>query len=322
MKSVWLDCDPGHDDMMAIILAAFSEEIDLKGIITSAGNQTLEKTTKNALKVLALCGREDIPVVKGLSKPLVRKGSCCPEIHGESGLAGSRQFDEMEVELEPVARNGIEYSYERIRDSYEKGHPITYVATGCLTNLAVLLTVYPDIRTFLAGIVLMGGAVRTVGNITPSAEFNIYLDPEAAKIVVDSGVPHIVMTPLEVTHTVLVTPERIAQMKQVDQPVIPILLDLLAFFKQQYADVMQFTDPPLHDPVAMAYVCNPSLFTLNHLHVDIELASPTSYGMTVADYLRLSPNAPPPNVHVVEAVDIDGFWDLMIGALRKIGNKQ
>jgi len=313
-----LDCDPGHDDAFAILLAGHNPRINLLGISTVAGNQTVEKTTNNAQRITSVGGLSHIKIVKGQAVPLVRPSQICPEIHGESGMDCSDAFSVMLKQQtshsadQIVNKKAVNYMFEVIDNETKYGDKVTLVATGCLTNVALLLTIYPEVKQKLDKIVILGGAIG-FGNITPAAEFNILIDPEAAKIVFESGV-HFVMVPLEVSHTALVTSEVIERIRDMKTPFSALCVDLLMFFMKQYKEVFGFEHPPLHDPVAVAYVINPSLFQTKFVRVDIETSSELCSGRTVCDMFGMSKK--PKNVHVAEKVDVEAFWNLLLDALR------
>ena len=335
----WLDCDPGHDDACAILLASFSRNIKIIGISTVAGNQTIEKTTKNALNVLNLLGHVEepkvelsdesiklpsyinglaFPLIQGSRKPLLRKGVICDEIHGESGLETHSS-----VKLPEIPPHAIEYVkklnsqpfhfstliYQYIKSSPQ---PVTLIATGPLTNVALLLINHPESKNYIEKIVLMGGACG-VGNTGPVAEFNIQVDPEAAHCVFESGIP-IYMVPLQVTHCALVTDSVLESIGSLSTNFSQIIIDLLMYFKTTYKSVFRMDHPPLHDPCAVAFVINPSIFEHRKMRVDIETSSPLSYGQTVCDIFDMS--SKPKNVHVCLKIDVNKFWDMMIEAVR------
>eukprot|EP01112_Ceratiomyxa_fruticulosa_P006854 TRINITY_DN1776_c0_g1_i2.p1 TRINITY_DN1776_c0_g1~~TRINITY_DN1776_c0_g1_i2.p1 ORF type:complete len:335 (-),score=44.09 TRINITY_DN1776_c0_g1_i2:73-1077(-) len=310
---VWLDCDPGHDDAFAIILAGHNESIDLLGISTVAGNQTVQKTTINALTVLAISGLEHVDVVAGQTVPLMRPSIICPEIHGDSGLECSKGFPIVKIK-DPIHKKAIMHMFDVINSHESK---VTLIATACLTNVALLLTVFPEVKEKLEKIVLLGGAVGS-GNISPVAEFNILIDPEAAKIVFESSV-HIVMVPLEVSHTALVTPQILEKVKGLSSTYGDLMEDLLLYFAKSYFEVFKFEHPPLHDPLAVAYVIAPHLFKTTFMRVDIETQSLLCAGQTVCDIYHMSPK--PKNVHVATHVDIAAFWALQLDAIFK-GNEK
>ena len=313
LHSIWLDCDPGHDDVMAILMAAFHPEIRLLGVSTVAGNQSVEKTCANARGVLASVGKEDVPVFRGQASALLSPMPFCPEIHGESGLDGP----DGNALFPPVAPSlGEEFwlpaVHERIMKSYrEAGEPIWLVCTGSLTNAALLLSLYPSLKSCIQ-ISLMGGALG-IGNTGPVAEFNIQNDPEAAKIIFESGVP-ITMVPLELTHQVLAD-ESVLKSIGDGSPFRRKIRDLLLFFRQTYRDVFGFEYPPLHDPLAVFYVIRPELFSVKAMRVDIECSSQLSRGQTVCDYYNRS--VLPPNASVALGVDVAAFWMEMLDCLDR-----
>lgn len=259
---MWLDCDPGHDDAMALLLACYSDGVELLGVSAVAGNQTVQKTTRNALRVLHAAGRPDVRVWAGATKPLLRPPFNCPEIHGESGLCGA-ELSEPDKDAEPG--HAIIAMEAAITRAYEQsgGEPVQLVATGMLTNVALLLSVYPHVAP-MVDVSIMGGA-HTGGNTGVTQEFNIQCDPEAAKVVFDAPVRSLFMVPLEVTHTALATPSVLRQLHGgADEPKTPFrkaVHDLLLFFADTYQTVFEFDDPPLHDPLAVLWVLRKDLFT-------------------------------------------------------------
>lgn len=308
-RAVWLDCDPGHDDAMALILAAHSPELHLLGVSTVHGNQKVEKVTHNALKVLHLCGRSDIDVVAGQAMPLLRPGRACSEIHGESGLDGPEWDLITKAPLKEKAVNVMFKSlWEYNLSASKEAEKAALVCTGSLTNAALLLTVYPEVKDFIE-IVLMGGCMG-VGNTGPVVEFNMQCDPEAAKIVMESSV-EVTIIPLEVTHTALVTPEVLQRMQSPSPSSFrTIVKELLVFFAQRYSEVFSFDHPPLHDPCAVAFVIAPHLFKTERMRVDVETTSELCAGQTIFDVWRQSGR--PPNAVLAREMDVKGFWDLMI----------
>lgn len=310
-KRVWLDCDPGHDDAMAIILAAglsHAYSVNLIGVSTVCGNQTVEKTTDNALRILNLINRNDVPVYRGADKPLTRPKRNCPEIHGESGLDGP------DIPSAPKGAHPTP-AVVAMAEALLSGDPAdkpTLVATGALTNVALLFSVYPEVIDRLSELVIMGGAYQGLGNTGPTAEFNIQCDPEAAHIVFEAGLKSLVMVPLEVTHTVLVTPEIRNNFKGSR---FRLLLDeLMHFFEESYKKVFGFERPPLHDPVAVFYVMLPSLFSTKRMRVDIDCGQLCA-GTTVCDHYGMSGKEP--NVTVCTEVDVREFWQFMVLAVEQ-----
>jgi inosine-uridine nucleoside N-ribohydrolase len=304
-RRVVLDCDPGHDDAMAILLAAASPSIDLRAITTVAGNQTLDKTTLNARRVCSVAGIAGVPIAAGCDGPLKRERIIAAEIHGPSGLDG---VDWPEPTVEVDRRHAADVIIEEADASAE---PLTIVAVGPLTNVATALQRAPRIVDRLERISIMGGAVG-VGNWTPSAEFNIYADPEAAQAVLDSGLP-ITLVPLEVTHLALATPEVIARIDRLDTAVGRMSVALLRYFAETYERVFDFPAPAVHDPVAVAAVIDPTIARTRHVNVVIDTTSELSTGRTVCDMYATTGREP--NADVGVDLDVDRFWDLMIGAL-------
>ncbi|KIZ05560.1 purine nucleosidase [Monoraphidium neglectum] len=357
---VWLDCDPGHDDAMAIILAAYDPRLQLLGISTLVGkalsrHQAISKkeqqqkllplaqVTRNALDVLSIAGVVGVDVVQGQARPLLRPSPLlCPEIHGESGLDGQRRGRTTNAQRPPDAHaarvllirspeggpvlphgggqalpgKAPVVMAERIGAflaENPRAAPVRLICTGALTNAALLLMLYPELHSSLE-IVIMGGALG-VGNTGPVMEFNIQTDPEAAKVVFEAGLP-LTMVPIEVTHTALVTPEVLGRLLT-SRPGISkfkvLIEQLLTFFAGTYREVFKFTDPPLHDPCAVAYVADPSIFEVEEMRVDIETASPLSAGQTVCDVWHQTGR--PKNCRVARSMDVNAFWGIMIDAL-------
>jgi purine nucleosidase/pyrimidine-specific ribonucleoside hydrolase len=313
MKNVWLDCDPGHDDVMAILMAAFHPDLKLIGISTVAGNQSVVKTCFNARALLSYVGMNDLEVLCGQSSALLSPMPFCAEIHGESGLDGpdgNALFPLVSGPAEekfwlPVMREKI------LMAAMECGEQVWLVCTGSLTNAALLLTLHPELKPFLR-ISLMGGALG-IGNTGSVAEFNIENDPEAARIVFESGVP-VCMVPLELTHQVLVD-ETVLNSIGDGSEFRRKILDLLLFFRNSYRDVFGFEHPPLHDPLAVFYVLQPALFKTKAMYVAIECGSALSRGQTVCDYYGRSGFSA--NAEVALEVDVQAFWSEMLVCLNR-----
>ncbi|MBA2284248.1 MAG: nucleoside hydrolase, partial [Ktedonobacteraceae bacterium] len=242
-EKIILDCDPGHDDAIALLVAAHHPDLDLLAITTVSGNQTVEKTTYNTLKICSLAGIRDVPIARGADRPLVRPAQHAASIHGESGLDGPGL---PEPTLETVPRDAVELLIDLLLAS---DGDITLVPTGPLTNIATAITREPAIVPRIKAISLMGGAIG-LGNTTPAAEFNIYCDPEAAAIVFACGRP-ITVSPLEVTHQALVNEEVLARLRAIKRPVATFAADLMSFFGETYRNIYGFPAPPLHDPCAV-----------------------------------------------------------------------
>lgn len=321
-RAIWLDCDPGHDDAMAIILAAKSPQIKLLGISTVSGNQTVDKTFQNALVLSKIVGFTG-PVLRGQDRPILKAAKHDPGIHGESGLDGSPLLDEFSSRA--LETSQIEDSSSRLSktviETYktmyatirESDTPVTIVATGALTNIAVLIRLFPDIFTYVNQIVLMGGAMG-IGNRHPVAEFNIECDPEAASIVFNSPCK-VVMVPLEVTHTAIATPEILNRILKIGTPFARMVVQLLTFFQETYKTVFNFTrGPPVHDPCAVAYVIAPELFDAPKMRVDVVCGDHICAGQTVCDIWGYSSKQP--NVHVAKKMNVPFFWEKMIQAIQ------
>ncbi|HDT5891126.1 TPA: pyrimidine-specific ribonucleoside hydrolase RihA [Aeromonas hydrophila subsp. hydrophila] len=304
---VILDCDPGHDDAIALILALASPELKVLAVTTSAGNQTPDKTLNNALRILTLLGRDDIPVAAGAPKPLARELIIADNVHGESGLDGPKLPD---PGFAPVAMTALELMAKCLRESPE---PVTLVPTGPLTNIALLLAAHPELKSKIARIVLMGGAAGP-GNWTPAAEFNIYVDPQAADMVFKSGLP-ITMCGLDVTHEAQVMDEDIERVRAITNPVAQCVAGLLDFFMIYHRDPKWgFAGAPLHDPCTIAWLLAPALFHGVECRVDIETGGTHTSGMTVVDRYGLTGKAA--NALVLLGLDRAGFIDLLVTRLR------
>ena len=312
-QKIILDCDPGHDDAMAILLAGAAPEIDLLAITTVAGNQTLPKTTLNARRVCSRAGIHRVPVAAGCDRPLVREQRIAANIHGESGLEGPTFAGEPDVPLDP--RHAVDLIIELLLAS---GGDVMLVPTGPLTNIGLAMRREPRIVPMIRHISLMGGAWG-FGNQTPSAEFNILVDPEAARIVFESGVP-ITMCGLELTHQAKATPDIIRRFADLHTPLGDFAVEMLRFFASTYRRLHGIDGPPLHDPTALAWVIDRTLVETQPAHVDIETHAEFSYGRTVVDLhdvLHL-----PKNVLVGTRLDAPRFWDLMVGAIASYGISQ
>ncbi|HHT0189926.1 inosine-uridine preferring nucleoside hydrolase [Raoultella planticola] len=305
-----LDCDPGHDDAIAIVLALASPELDVKAITSSAGNQTPEKTLRNVLRMLTLLQRQDIPVAGGARKPLMRELIIADNVHGESGLDGPAL---PEPDFAPQSVTAVELMAKTLRESPQ---PVTIVATGPQTNVALLLNSHPELHDKIARIVMMGGAM-VLGNWQPAAEFNIYVDPEAAEIVFQSGIP-VVMAGLDVTHRAQIHGLDIERFRQLGNPVATIVAELLDFFMEYHKDAKWgFTGAPLHDPCTIAWLLKPELFTSVERWVGVETQGKYTQGMTVVDYYFLTGKQP--NTTVLLDVDREGFVDLLAERLAFYG---
>ena len=300
-----LDCDPGHDDAIAILLAAHHPDIDLLAITTVAGNQSLDKTTLNALKVCSLANIRNVPVASGMDRPLVRPARHAANIHGETGMDGP---DIPEPDIEPAPQHGVDLLIELLMNS---DGDITIVPTGPLTNIATAIRREPAILPRIKAISLMGGAIG-VGNRMPAAEFNIWADPEAAAIVFDCGRP-VTMSPLEVTHQALATEEVLDCLRAPDRPVANFVVDLLTFFGDTYRNVFGFPAPPVHDPCAVAAVIDPGILQAHTIRVEIETEGEWTSGRTVCDVYGVLGKEP--NARVGYALDVPRFWEMLISTI-------
>jgi inosine-uridine nucleoside N-ribohydrolase len=299
---ILLDCDPGHDDAIALLLALASPEVELLGVTTVAGNQTLEKTTANAIRVLELVGRGDVPVAAGSPRPLVREPFVASYVHGESGLDGP---DLPPPEGLPVEAHAVDFLAERLDGT-------TLVATGPLTNVALLLARYPEARP--ERLVLMGGAIAE-GNVTPAAEFNIWADPEAAARVLASGLD-VTMVGLDVTHKALLTRAHAEQLRGAGRAG-RFVAELLDFYGVFHREVYGFDGSPVHDAVALAQVIRPELLELEHLNVRVDRESSLCRGRTVVDVWRRT--GLEPTARVAVGIQSDAFLDLLLERLARLG---
>jgi inosine-uridine nucleoside N-ribohydrolase len=300
---ILLDCDPGHDDAIALLLALASPELELLGVTTVAGNQTLDKTTANAIRVLEFVGRADVAVASGADRPLVREQYVASYVHGETGLDGP---DLPPPRSTPLDRHAVDFLADKIR---EHDGAVTLVPTGPLTNIALLLALHPDARP--ERIVLMGGAIAE-GNVTPAAEFNIWADPEAAARVFASGIDT-TMVGLDVTHKALFTS---AHAGRLAGRVGGMVAELLRFYGHFHKEVYNFDGSPIHDAVAVAHVIRDDLVETEHLNVEVDIESELCRGRTVVDVWRRSGREP--NAHAGVDIDADGFLELLIERLNSL----
>jgi inosine-uridine nucleoside N-ribohydrolase len=300
---ILLDCDPGHDDAIALLLALASPELELLGVTTVAGNQTLDKTTANAIRLLEFARRNEVPVAAGADRPLVREQYVASYVHGETGLDGP---DLPPPQGSPLDRHAVDFLAGAIR---ETGGSVTLVPTGPLTNVALLLALHPEARP--ERIVLMGGAIAE-GNVTPAAEFNIWADPEAAARVFASGID-VTMVGLDVTHQALFTP---AHVERLAGRVGRMVAELLEFYGHFHKKVYNFDGSPIHDAVAVAHVIRDDLVKTEHLNTEIEVESELCRGRTVVDLWRRSGREP--NSHVGVDIDAEGFLELLIERLNSL----
>jgi inosine-uridine nucleoside N-ribohydrolase len=298
---ILFDCDPGHDDAIALLLALASPELDVLGVTTVAGNQTLDKTTANAIRVLEFIGRSDVPVAAGADRPLVREQHAAAHVHGETGLDGP---DLPPPRGAPVEAHAVDFLAERLAASERR---VTLVPVGPLTNVALLLARYREASDRIERIVLMGGSIAE-GNVTPAAEFNIWADPEAAARVFASGID-VTMIGLDVTHKALLTEadaERLRALGKAGR----MVAELFDFFHRYHVSQYGFEGSPIHDAVAVAHVFVPDLVETRERHVAIDCASELCRGRTVVDLWKRTENVP--NAHVGVAVDGRRFIELLL----------
>jgi inosine/uridine nucleosidase len=305
---VIIDCDPGHDDALALLLAVGDPRLELLGVTTVAGNQTLDKTTRNAQRILALAGATAIPVAAGCDRPLVGELTVAADIHGVSGLDGP-DLDGPVADL--VAGHAVELLRRLLEESPE---PVTLIATGPLTNVALLLRTHPRIVSRLDRIVFMGGSTER-GNTTPYGEFNIVTDPEAADVVLRSALP-VTMVGLNVTHQALATPQIIAEFAGLGTRPGRVCAELMTFFAGAYRRNFGFGDPPVHDPVAVAYVLDPAIVPTVAAPVVVELAGTHTRGATVVDLHGRT--GCPADTDVAAGLEVDAFWRLLMTAVRAL----
>lgn len=307
MTVIILDCDPGHDDAVALLLALASEEIELLGVTTVAGNQTLDKTTANAIRVLDLAGRTGVPVVAGAGRPLIRDLHVAADVHGDSGLEGA---DLPSPSRKPRPDHAIDWIAARLTSSPA---PVTLVATGPLTNVALFLARYPELETHIERIVLMGGAIGE-GNVTPAAEFNVWVDPEAADRVFSGGV-ELTMVGLDVTHKALLTAAHLEMLAAAGEAG-KLVADMYRFFLQVHRERYGWDGAPVHDAVAIAHVIDESLLETEHCGVVIDTGPEPSRGRTYVD--RWHQAGWSPNCHVAIDIDADRFMGLLVDRISAL----
>jgi purine nucleosidase len=310
-RKIIIDTDPGQDDAVAILLALASpEQIEVLGITCVAGNVPLALTARNARMVCELAGRPDIPVFAGCDRPLGRALVTAEHVHGKTGLDGP-SLPEPHMPLQ--SQHAVDFIIDTVRSN--PPGTITLCPLGPLTNIATALARAPDIAPRLQEIVLMGGAYFEVGNITPAAEFNIYVDPQAAQAVFAAGVPLVVM-PLDVTHKALVTAERNAAFRNLGTPVGIAVAQMTEFFERYDREKYGSLGAPLHDPCVTAYLLAPHLFSGRHVNVEIETTSELTMGMTVTDWWRVTDR--PANATFMGQIDADGFFALLTQRLARL----
>jgi len=304
-----LDCDPGHDDAIALLLAVQSPRIDLKAVTTTFGNCSVEDATRNALRILSLAGATTVPVAKGASGSLAGASELGNYVHGASGLDGPELPEPAFTAADLSAVELIEQVLATASD------PVTLVATGPITNVATVLQRGAVDRSKISEIIFMGGSVDR-GNHTPTAEFNTYADPEALAVVLESGLP-IRMVGLNLTHQALATPAVVARMQAMNHQVGRVAAEWMGFFGSSYRAIWEFDAPPVHDPCTVAALIRPDIIKWRRCFVAVETAGEWTRGTTVVDlhdrYHR------PANVEVAMTLDVDAYWDLVLDAIDSLG---
>lgn len=307
-RNIIIDCDPGHDDVMAILLAlANQDKLNILGVTTVAGNQTLEKVTLNLRKLYTYLGIST-PAASGAARPIIRELVLGSDVHGESGLDG---WDFPEPTFHLDSTNAVTFLREKIMNAEGK---VTLVPVGPLTNIGLLFSVFPEVKEKIEAISLMGGSIYA-GNHTPHAEFNIYVDPEAAKVVFDSGIP-IIMSGLEVTHKASITEEEIAELRAMDGKVTKMCGELLYFYTR-YHHREGYSSYPLHDVCSVMYLLHPEIFKYKDLQVEIDTSDGPHRGRTAADN-REWVKYERPNTRVLLDIDREKFIEIFIGGLKKL----
>jgi purine nucleosidase len=308
-RPIIIDTDPGQDDALAILLALASpEELDVLGITTVAGNVPLELTTKNALILVELAARTDVPVCPGHAQPLDRPLVTAENVHGKTGLDGA---DRPDPAIAPDPRHAVDFIIEQL----EQRDTVTLCTLGPLTNIADVLTRRPELSAKVDQLVMMGGGHFEGGNITPAAEFNVFVDPPAAAVVLASGID-IVMMPLDVTHKALTSPERIDAFRRLGTATGDCCAGMLSFYQRFDIDRYGAGGGPVHDPSVIAYLLEPDLYTGRRCNVEIELTSPLTMGATVIDWWQGTGR--PHNCLVMNQVDDRGFFDLMTSRIARL----
>ncbi|MBP9477265.1 MAG: ribosylpyrimidine nucleosidase [Sebaldella sp.] len=299
-RKIIIDCDPGHDDAIAILMAANNPKLDLLGITIVAGNQTLEKTCKNGLNVCQALNIK-VPIYAGVPLPMVREQVVAANVHGETGLDGP-VFGPLKIKAED--KHAISYIIETLMAS---DGDITLVPVGPLTNIAMAMRIEPRIIPKIQEIVLMGGAY-SIGNFTPSAEFNFYADPEAAHVVFTSGAP-IVMMGLDLTNQTICTKDIIKRMEAIGNKASALFSDIMNFVLKSQKEAFGLDGGPLHDATCIAYLTEPSLFTVKSMYTEIDIKSELCYGRSVCDVLDVLKK--PHNTKVGMNIDVDEFWNMV-----------
>ena len=312
LKKIILDCDPGHDDAVAIMLAAAHNDIEILGITCVAGNATLSNTKINALKVCSLIGHTEIPVFSGADKPLHYKLVTAEHVHGKSGLDTDGQPISILEGYDVQQIHAVDFI---INTCHQQKEPIYLCPVGPLTNIALALQKDPSIKTKIKEIVFMGGAAMCLGNITPVAEFNIYVDPHAANIVLNSGVKT-VMFGLDVTHKVNVNDVIINDIKSNQNKSSILFADLMNFYSKTHREVFEINESPLHDPCVIGYLIDENIFSGKFVNVQVEEESLLTRGKTVTDWVNVTDRKP--NCHVMTEANSDKFFSILKSELKKL----
>ena len=310
LQNIWIDCDVGSDDAFAILLATFSSEVNVLGISSTYGNSSLEHTTENTLRLLTAYNDKTTPVYKGMAKPYLRHPRSSPEVHGVTGLGGSKLLPKSTRAIEPLhAVPAMAHVFGSMPDD-----SISLLITGPTTNVALLLTLYPEIVKKLKQVVIMGGSIG-MGNTTPTSEMNIVSDPESSEVIFSHPglCGRIVLIPLETTHMAIATKAVMSGILKTDSNFRQLMHGLVSSFAEGYVKIFGFTDgPPVHDPLTVYYVLHPEAFQTKLVHVTV-VQGGKSDGMTVCDmYGRTGEK---PNVHVSVKTDSESFWKAMLNAI-------
>ena len=310
-RRIIIDCDPGQDDAVCLFLAfASREELDLLGITTVAGNVPLERTQQNARQMCDIAGVSDVPVFAGCDRPLRRALLTAEHVHGRTGIDGVDVVD-------PLTPLEEQHAVDFIIDALRAHDAVTLVPTGPLTNIATAMTRAPELLPKIEQIVLMGGAMREGGNYSPSAEFNVLVDPDAAKVVFNCGRPITAMG-LDVTHQVLSTRERVARIREIGNPVSAATAGMLSFFQRHDSAKYGADGAPLHDPCTVAWLLRPDLFKTKHVNVSVETESELTIGHTAVDFWHVTDR--PRNAMWAYHVDAAGFYELLFERLARFGS--
>ena len=311
VRKIIIDTDPGQDDAIAILLAMASpENVEVLGITAVAGNVPLSLTHYNIRTVCELAGFDQVNVYAGCDQPMLRALVTAEHVHGKTGLGGADlPCPQMPLQETPA----VDYIIDTLRN--EPSGTVTLCTLGPLTNIATAFSQAPDVLQRAQEIVMMGGAYFEVGNVTPTAEFNIFVDPDAAKIVLNSGIP-IVMLPLDVTHKALITEQRQQAIQSIETPVSQVVANWTRFYEKFDKEKYGSLGAPLHDPCVIAYLIQPTLFSGRYINVDIETQSELTMGMSVADWWRVTNRTP--NATFVSELDADGFFDLLTKRLARL----